>query len=55
MVTCLSSESQQFNKEKMHQLCEELLLIEEDRTVGSAGVSVKKLDSFLDDIISKTK
>ncbi len=39
-------------REKMLQLRENLLAVEEDRAAGRAGCTVDELDSYLDDIIS---
>lgn len=39
--------------EKMLQLREELLAVEEDRIAGRAGCSLEELDAYLDDIIAE--
>lgn len=40
-------------REKMLQLREELLAVEEDRIAGRAGCSLEELDEYLDDIIAE--
>lgn len=40
-------------REKMLQLREELLAVEEDRLAGRTGCSVDELDKYLDDIIER--
>ena len=43
-----------YNKrEKMLQLREELLAVEEDKMAGRAGCSIDELESYLDDIIER--
>lgn len=43
-----------YNKrEKMIQLREELLSVEEDRLSGRTGCSIEELDSYLDNIIEE--
>lgn len=43
-----------FNRrEKMLQLREELLAIEEDRMAGRKGCTLDELEDYLDDIISE--
>ncbi|MDR0361255.1 MAG: type II toxin-antitoxin system Phd/YefM family antitoxin [Planctomycetota bacterium] len=42
-------------REKMLQLREELLAVEEDRAAGRAGCAVDDLDAYLDDIISRVE
>lgn len=40
-------------REKMLQLREELLTVEEDRAMGRKDYSIDELDSFLDDILNE--
>lgn len=40
-------------REKMLQLREELLAVEEDRLAGRTGCSVDELDKYLDDIVER--
>lgn len=40
-------------REKMLQLREELLSVEEDRLAGRVGCSIDELDSYLDNIIEE--
>lgn len=40
-------------REKMIQLREELLSIEEDRIAGRSGCSLDKLDAYLDEVIAE--
>jgi prevent-host-death family protein len=40
-------------REKMLKLREELLAVEEDRTMGITGCTVDELDTFLDDMIGE--
>ncbi len=40
-------------REKMLQLREELLAVEEDRVMGRKDYSIDELDSFLDDILNE--
>ena len=40
-------------REKMLELREELLAVEEDRAAGRAGVSVSELETYLDQIIGE--
>ena len=40
-------------REKMLQLRENLLAVEEDRTVGRHGCTIEELDSFLDGILNE--
>ena len=40
-------------REKMIQLREELLSIEEDRIAGRSGCSLDELDAYLDDVIAE--
>ena len=40
-------------REKMIQLCEELLSIEEDRIAGRSGCSLDELDAYLDEVIAE--
>lgn len=40
-------------REKMIQLREELLSIEEDRIAGRSGCSLDELDAYLDEVISE--
>lgn len=40
-------------REKMIQLREELLSIEEDRIVGRSGCSLDELDAYLDEVIAE--
>lgn len=40
-------------REKMLQLREELLAVEEDRIAGRAGCSLEELDEYLDNIIAE--
>lgn len=40
-------------REKMLQLRENLLAVEEDRVMGRRGCSVEELDSFLDSVLSE--
>lgn len=40
-------------REKMIQLREELLSIEEDRIAGRSGCSLDELDAYLDEVIAK--
>lgn len=40
-------------REKMIQLREELLSIEEDRIAGRSGCSLDELDSYLDEVIAE--
>ena len=43
-----------YNKrEKMLQLREELLAVEEDKMAGRTGCSIDELESYLDDIIER--
>ena len=43
-----------YNKrEKMLQLREELLAVEEDKMAGRAGCNIDELESYLDDIIER--
>ncbi|MEI6578006.1 MAG: type II toxin-antitoxin system Phd/YefM family antitoxin [Eubacteriales bacterium] len=43
-----------FNRrEKMLELREELLAVEEDRTAGRTGVSLNELDTYLNEIIGE--
>lgn len=41
------------HREKMLELREELLAVEEDRMAGRAGCSLEELDSYLDDVIDE--
>ena len=40
-------------REKMLELREELLAVEEDRTAGRTGISLNDLDTYLDEIIGE--
>ena len=40
-------------REKMIQLSEELLSIEEDRIAGRSGCSLDELDAYLDEVIAE--
>jgi len=40
-------------REKMLELREELLAVEEDRAAGRAGVSISELETYLDKIIGE--
>ena len=40
-------------REKMLQLRENLLAVEEDRALGRSGCSIDELDGFLDDILKE--
>ena len=40
-------------REKMLQLRENLLAVEEDRAMGRNGCSVEELESYLDDILDE--
>lgn len=40
-------------REKMFQLREELLSIEEDRIAGRSGCSLDELDAYLDEVIAE--
>ena len=40
-------------REKMLQLREELLAVEEDKMAGRTGCSIDELESYLDDIIER--
>ena len=40
-------------REKMIQLREELLSIEEDRIAGRSGCSLDELDAYLDEVIAE--
>lgn len=40
-------------REKMLQLRENLLAVEEDRVVGRTGCTIEELDAFLDGILSE--
>ncbi len=40
-------------REKMLELREELLAVEEDRAAGITGVSLSELDTYLDEIIGE--
>ena len=41
------------HREKMLELREELLAVEEDRMAGRTGCSLEELDSYLDDVIDE--
>lgn len=41
------------HREKMLELREELLAVEEDRMAGRAGCSLEELDLYLDDVIAE--
>lgn len=40
-------------REKMLELREELLAVEEDRAAGRTGISLNELDTYLDEIIGE--
>lgn len=40
-------------REKMLELREELLAVEEDRVAGRTGISVNELDAYLDEMIGE--
>lgn len=40
-------------REKILQLCENLLAVEEDRAAGRNGCSIDDLDSFLEEVLDR--